>query len=107
MAEFKRISRWSVLLICRVIRNLMLFSYYLCCQNCLSIIPASNAWSEQGGNTIKQVKANKGSTLTSDDLDALIMVLTNGPKCGTSEASYLIKQTSMSFGEGKKRYEKT
>ena len=84
----------------------MLSNYYLCCQNCLYIIPASNAWSEQGGNAIKQVKTNKGSTLKSDDLDALIMVSTNGPKCETSEASYLIKQTSMSFGEGKKRYKK-
>ena len=29
------------------------------------------------------------------------MISLNGRKCGTPEASYLIKQTKTSFGEGK------
>ena len=44
----------------------------------------------------------KRSTLKSDALHALIMVSVNCPKCWTPEASYLIKQTSISFGKDKK-----
>ena len=67
------------------------------------IITVSNAWPERGGSTIKRIKTNKKSALKSDALNALIMTSINGPKCGTPEALYLIKQASISFGERKKR----
>ena len=51
-------------------------------------------------------KTNKSNTLKSDALNALIMVSMSGPKCGISKVSYLIRQTSMLFGKGKKRYKK-
>ena len=65
------------------------------------IIRGSNAWPEQIGSAIKRIKINKRSTLKSDALNALIMISTNDPKCETPEASYLIKQTSILFGEHK------
>ena len=73
----------------------------------LYIIPDRNAWPEQVGSVIKRINTNKRSTLKSDALNAITMVLINGPKCGIPEASYLIKQTSMSLGESKKRYKET
>ena len=65
------------------------------------ITPVSYAWPERGGNTIKRIKNNKRSTLKSDALNALIMILIKGPKCGTPEAIYLIKQASISLEEHK------
>ena len=44
--------------------------------------------------------------MKSDALNALIMILIKGPKCGIAEALYLIKQASISFEEHKKRYKK-
>ena len=67
---------------------------------------ASSAWPERGGSSIKRTEANKSSTLKSDAHNALIMISINGPKCGTLEALYLIKQASVSFGEHKKLYKK-
>ena len=65
------------------------------------ITRGSNAWPERIGSANKRIKINKRSTLKSDALNALIMISTNDPKCETPEASYLIKQTSILFGEHK------
>ena len=70
------------------------------------IIRGSNAWPEQIGSAIKRIKINKRSTLKSDALNALIIILINGPKCGTTGASYLIKQTLRSLGERKRVMQK-
>ena len=65
------------------------------------ITRVSNAWPERIGSTIKRIKINKRSALKSGALKALIMISTNDPKCETPEASYLMKQTSILFGEPK------
>ena len=59
------------------------------------VIPVSNAWPKLGGSAIKRIKTNKRSALKSNALNALIMISIKGPKCGTPEASYLIKQPSI------------
>ena len=71
------------------------------------ITRVSNAWPERIGSTIKRIKINKRSALKSGALKALIMISTNDPKCETPEASYLIKQTSILFGEPKNDKKKT
>ena len=70
------------------------------------IIPATSVWPVRVGSAIKWIKINKRSTLKSDALNALIIILIDGPKCGTTGASYLIKQTLRSFGERKRVMQK-
>ena len=67
-----------------IITSIAKFSY---------IIPVTSVWL---GSAIKWIKINKRNTLKSN---ALIIISINGPKCGTTGASYLIKQTLRSFGE--------
>ena len=70
-----------------IITSIAKFSY---------IIPVTSVWPVRVGSAIKWIKINKRNTLKSN---ALIIILINGPKCGTTGASYLIKQTLRSFGE--------
>ena len=79
-----------------IITSIAKFSY---------IIPVTSVWPVRVGSAIKWIKINKRSTLKSDALTALI-ILINGPQCGTAGASYLIKQTLRSFGERKRVMQK-
>ena len=80
-----------------IINSIAKFSY---------IIPVTSVWPVRVGSAIKRIKINKRSTLKSDALNALIIILIDGPKCGTTGASYLIKQTLRSFGERKRVIQK-
>ena len=80
-----------------IINSIAKFSY---------IIPVTSVWPVGVGSAIKRIKINKRSTLKSDALNALIIILINGPKYGTNGASYLIKQTLRSFGERKRVMQK-
>ena len=80
-----------------IINSIAKFSY---------IIPVTSVWPVRVGSAIKRIKINKRSTLKSDALNALIIILINGPKYGTNGASYLIKQTLRSFGERKRVMQK-
>lgn len=82
------------------------FIYYHYCQYCI-YYTCSNAWPGQAGSAINRIKTNKRSALKSGALNALIMILINRPKCGTSEGSYLIKQALISFGKRKTTLQKS
>ena len=71
-----------------------------------NILPVSNAWPKRSGSAIKRFKTNKRSTPESDVFNALTIISIKGPKWRTTKASYLTKQTSISFWEHQKRYKK-
>ena len=57
------------------------------------VAPVSNAWPERGASAIMRIKTRSRSQMKNDLLEALTMILMNGPDPNTTLADELIKKS--------------
>ena len=66
------------------------------------VAPVSNAWPERGASAIMRIKTRSRSQMKNDLLEALTMILMNGPDPNTTLANELIKKVTVRFDSSRR-----
>ena len=56
--------------------------------------PVTNAWPERGASAVKRIKSRLRSTMKMDLLNALLLILMNGPTNNRKEATLIIQKAT-------------
>ena len=64
-------------------------------------VPVTKTWPEHGGSAIKRIKTRNKSSMKNDLLNALLMILINGPAFNTTAANTSVTQACVQFQDEK------
>ena len=65
-------------------------------------VSVANAWPERGASAIKRIKSGLTSTMKLDLLNALLMILINGPTSNSNEAMLIIEKATERYHSSKR-----